>query len=326
MPTTVTKTVKASGGDYSSLSSWEAGEQRDLTSVDEIAEAQIDGTWSSADTATVLIGGWTTDATRYISIYTTSTCRHTGKWDTTKYRIDNSGNFETGIYISEGFVRIDGVQIRMTGATLAYTMLLDNNVDAGGEIRFSNIIGWYNGGGTGGSNGLYQFSVGSGSRTLKIWNCIFYDFSATDSNGIRGGASWTNYIYNCTFQNCEVGIRGGESICIAKNTVIQDCVICFLSMTSGNNNVSDDNTQPGTSGQNGEVTFLNEAGDDFHLDSSDTVAKDNGADLSGDANLAFSTDIDGQTRSSPWDCGADEYIVVGGGGGVVIVRRRTIIV
>lgn len=56
------------------------------------------------------------------------------------------------------------------------------------------------------------------------------------------------------------------------------------------------------------VTFEDEAGDDFHLDSTDTGAVDYGTDLSGDANLAFTDDIDGNTRSGTWDVGADEII------------------
>jgi len=50
-------------------------------------------------------------------------------------------------------------------------------------------------------------------------------------------------------------------------------------------------------------TFVNEAGDDFHLDSTDTAARGSGKNLSG----IFTTDIDGDTRSA-WDIGADEYV------------------
>src|SRR3989344_9507887 len=76
---------------YTSLSAWEAGEQRDLTATDEIAVARIEGTWTNPDTTPVTISGWTTDATRYIKIYTTPEARHTGKWDNTRYRLENSG-------------------------------------------------------------------------------------------------------------------------------------------------------------------------------------------------------------------------------------------
>ncbi|MDP2830585.1 MAG: hypothetical protein Q8O21_00800 [bacterium] len=50
-----------------------------------IAIAQIDGAWAAADTTAVTIDGWTTSATNYIKVYTTSEARHNGKWDNTKY-------------------------------------------------------------------------------------------------------------------------------------------------------------------------------------------------------------------------------------------------
>jgi hypothetical protein len=53
-------------------------------------------------------------------------------------------------------------------------------------------------------------------------------------------------------------------------------------------------------------TFLNEAGDDFHLAATDAGARDFGVSLAGDANLAFQTDIDGEQRRITWDIGADE--------------------
>ena len=61
------------------------------------------------------------------------------------------------------------------------------------------------------------------------------------------------------------------------------------------------------------ISFADSANKDFHLSSSDTSAKDAGADLSADANLAFSTDIDSTTRTGSWDIGADETSGAGGG-------------
>lgn len=58
----------------------------------------------------------------------------------------------------------------------------------------------------------------------------------------------------------------------------------------------------------GSIVFENEAGDDFHLDSSDTIAIDKGTDLSSDTYLPMWDDIDGDERGATWDVGADEYI------------------
>ena len=75
---------------YTSLSAWEAARQRDLVAANQIEVARIEGTWTNADTAPLSISGWTTDATRYIRIYTAPEARHAGVWDTGRYRISSA--------------------------------------------------------------------------------------------------------------------------------------------------------------------------------------------------------------------------------------------
>ena len=73
-------------------------------------------------------------------------------------------------------------------------------------------------------------------------------------------------------------------------------------------NVSSDATADdwGTGGIiNSTPTFVNLTTHDLHLSASDTVAKDQGEDLSGEY---FSDDIDGVTRTGTWDIGADEFL------------------
>jgi hypothetical protein len=59
----------------------------------------------------------------------------------------------------------------------------------------------------------------------------------------------------------------------------------------------------------GNVTFEDEYNNNFHLDSSDTVAKNKGANLYADASIAVTTDIDNNARqnsATTFDIGADE--------------------
>ena len=63
------------------------------------------------------------------------------------------------------------------------------------------------------------------------------------------------------------------------------------------------------------VTF---AADGYHLDSTDTVAINNGTDLSADDVFAFDDDIDRGIRSD-WDIGCDEF-------GSEAARRRIFMV
>jgi len=79
MATQLKKTVKPSGGDYTTLNACLAANQQDLVAADKYFDVEIDGTWASADTTAVAgLTNYTTDATRYINIYTTAAARHLG--------------------------------------------------------------------------------------------------------------------------------------------------------------------------------------------------------------------------------------------------------
>jgi hypothetical protein len=59
----------------------------------------------------------------------------------------------------------------------------------------------------------------------------------------------------------------------------------------------------------GNVVFVNETNDDFHLNVGEIVAGAKGTDLSSDADNPFSDDIDQLTRATPWDIGAAKLLV-----------------
>lgn len=103
--------------------------------------------------------------------------------------------------------------------------------------------------------------------------------------------------------------------CVIKNTTDTTYTYVTALDSEGQLSINDDIF---VSGENyevytnkiGNVTFNNEAGDDFHLGSSDTLAIDLGYDLSSDIYLPIWDDIDNYERSiygSGWDIGADEY-------------------
>jgi hypothetical protein len=153
---------------------------------------------------------------------------------------------------------------------------------------------------------------------VRFWNNIVYDWTGGGggSSGaiLQGGGQW--YIHNNTFHNCTKGIdndTGVAASCWCKNNLFQDCTdgVEGSTNTSSVTNASDISSDLSSGqSQTGEATFVDEGNDDFHLSGSDTVAKDNGTDLSGDANLALTDDIDGATRSGTWDIGADEITAV----------------
>jgi hypothetical protein len=69
MPTVITKTVKSSLGDYSSVSAGEAGVQTLYSSNFVTADVQVDlECYNFSDTTAVIVDGTTTDATRYLRV------------------------------------------------------------------------------------------------------------------------------------------------------------------------------------------------------------------------------------------------------------------
>jgi len=312
---------------YHSLYDWEAAyggidfsgcTPGDLTcaNVNKTAVAKIDGPWAAADPdGAVTIDGWTTDATRYIKIYTTAEARHNGKWDdTTKYRLQTTTN---GIYNKEAYVRIDGLQVKVTTAADSAIGIQDYITDAGGETRVSNCIvqGVISG-------GTYQTGISpygtSVTHTAKYWNNIIYGFNATFGAGIAWvEAGTTLYAYNNTVYNCYYGLTvyggGGSGTLVLKNNISYSNTDNYSGTygAGSTNNLSGpaaDAQIPATNKRDGvTVNFVDATNKDFHLAPADTGARDYGTSNPGSG--LFSNDIDRQNRSVPWDIGADESIV-----------------
>ncbi|MFQ5922440.1 MAG: beta strand repeat-containing protein, partial [Anaerolineales bacterium] len=319
---------------YTSLFNWEAStENPNITepvendvnpSTDLVAAGTImmvaaygDG----ADTTSVTINSWNTGPVNYIKIYTPTsasevgvTQRHSGVWDTSKYYIETAGR---QLDVQEGYVRIEGLQIHQTSVTQPGDSGII--VAAGaqtGEYYFShNLIR----GVTSGTwhTGIEFYTVGANS-TAYIWNNIIYDFG----NSTFGYAmnptdpDLTSYIYNNTMYANGNGILEdtGTGVAIAKNNLAFGITGTeYSGMDAGSdNNMGEDPAFPQdlnyvqTVQTETQIT-VDPFGTprDLHLTAgSDAIGT--GADLSADANLPFSDDIDGDARSGSWDIGADE--------------------
>ena len=304
---------------YTSLAAWEAAfgginfgasgcSAGNLVCANKIAVAQIDGAWSSADTTPVLIDGWTTDATRYIRIYTTPAARHDGKWNTSKYRLEVPSGDVLRIY--DNHVQVEGIQVRTTAATSSSREVqVYSQTAAANDIRISHCI--IRGSGANSSGLRADLGV-----ILRAWNNVIYDARREYFGGIRFDGSEA-YLYNNTIINSYYGIRSSTSgsVRAKNNLVMPEAGGSGYSGTfhaSSNYNASSDGTTTGGANdrQNQTFSFVNAAGGDYHLGSGDSGAKGFGTNLSTDASLAFGDDIDGEARTIPWDIGADK--VTGG--------------
>jgi len=286
-----------------------------------IAVAKIDGAWTAADTTAVTINGWTTSATNYIKIYTTTAARHTWKWDTTKYNIAITATaIDTKILdIKENYVRIEGLQAFLTNSA-GYAGCKAINIDsqdASSDIRLShNIV-------KGAISGAFSEGIGiygnDADITAKIYNNIIYDFingAVTNNAGVTTTTGGSYYLYNNTFQGSYIGVNAVAGIVIAINNIFSGCTTAasgtFAAGTNFNatNNVSMGYTVTGGGNVDDKLSqafaFVAESTDNFHLAINDTAAKDAG--LLNPGSGLFFDDIDGDTRIAPWDIGADEYL------------------
>lgn len=313
MATLRTRTVKPSGGDYTSLSAWEAGEEADIVALDEIREAEC---YSMTDTAAVLFNGWTTDATRFIRIKTPTSERHDGKWNSGKYNLSVANNNALDVRVNH--IRFEGLQVEVNAANDNSQNPWHNQAQAAGAnaIWISQCIFRTHANASFVTNAMGQNSA---NANFLIWNTAFQDRSGHNSNRCVQIDCATCYFYNNTIRGASAsngtGLRHFTSTTLMKNCVVSNFGTC-ISVTDGTltrtYSVSSDATMGGGTGNQNSVSeasmaFVDAANTDFHIGSG-SVLKDAGDDLSGDANLPFSTDIDGGTRSGTWDIGVDEFV------------------
>ena len=148
---------------------------------------------------------------------------------------------------------------------------------------------------------------------LYAWNNIIYGWTVGSTQAAAfyndEVAAITLYAYNNTMADCAYGIYDGVGTTIARNNIANVSITGFTGSYAGasSNNVSNHNDAPGQNSKSSQApSFVNAGIYDFHLQPADTVAKGAGVDLSGDATIPFTTDIDGNLRTAPWDIGADQ--------------------
>jgi hypothetical protein len=320
MATEVIKIIdpdNGTGTDYTSLSAWEAAMQKNLVTADEISVAKCRCTGGTADTTAVLVYGWTTDATRYIKIWTDPAegYRHDGKWNTSKYRLSLSNSDALTIYATN-YVIIDGLQISSTCTSLNYAAGIRTHLVATTGVHIIKnclLDGGHNG--YNASWGIYYAGQDAGSSlVVNIYNNIIYGYDASGMVcvGIHNdGASTINAYSNTISGGYRNYLNASTGVFNLKNNISVNQLSSgyYGTFNTTATNLSEDASSPdGASYRSQAPTFVDEAAFDFHLASNDTIAINRGTDTSGEsAPLNFTTDIDGETRSS-WDIGADEYV------------------
>ena len=322
MATIRTVTVKSSGGDYASLNAALAGESADLVALDRQLTIEC---YAMQDTTAASTGtGYTTDATRYIHITTPVSARHAGIFTTAKYYMNVAS--AVCVAIKENFVRVSGLQFSSSTSTNVRTagIVVDSQTTSNDIRIYNNIFrGETNSGDiTAGFDGVVIEESNGPNTHATIFNNILYgyylrSYSTTQvpyCNGIilryaGDSALYNNTVYKC----CTCVFIGPYGTITVKNNLAARVTSAFSACAGAPDvvayNASDDGTADDWGGTGNRInqtfTFVDAAGGDFHLASTDAGAKDYGVSDPGSG--LFSDDIDGVTRSGSWDIGADEY-------------------
>ena len=268
--------------EYTSLSAAEAGaadanhiNNTSLTAADVILNIPCYYD-DAADTTAVTVDGWTTDATRYIKIYTPNLTtesnvsqRHDGKWNTNKYRLEitASGQYQRIISIADEYTKVDGLQLKINSTyNDTEAILVGSNWSAGNnDVWISNSIvrGNYSGGSTG-QHGIDCYG-GDADARCKIYNNIVYDF-------IHGtGIVSYGHAYNNTVNDSAIGFSGGNLV--VKNNLALNNTTDYSGTfdSSSTYNLSSDDTAStvigvGVTYPNSTVVFVDADNKNFHLD------------------------------------------------------------
>ena len=302
MATEVFSHIRASGGDYTSLSAWEAGEQRNLVTADQIETAVCYNDWPTGLVDELDINGWTTDATRYVRVTVAEGHRHNGA-PGSGFHLRKNSSGSSMVLNRHRYSRFEWLDTeQLSTGTFKYCYRAFSQP---GVVFFACI----------GKNQTVTADIGcfvsDSGGAMQTWQCL-----AVESNI---GFNPNTFAKNCIAAGCGVGFGNSSTsgAGVSRNCVAYNCTTRGFSQNwnfNGNcaNDASSDTSASWTGCKTGvtSAAFVNAAGNDFHL-SAGSVLRGAGVNLYGD----FQTDIDGDTwpSSGAWDIGFDYYVAASGG-------------
>lgn len=302
------KIIAPTGGDYTTLSAWEAA----LPATAAAVESAECANFALADN--VAISGTVTSTAFYIRIFTQLANRHDGRSRAvsgTGFRISDSTGGGTIRHGTNSHVRYEGLEIEETGASNAFQAV--NTMVAGSDIRVEKCIIHDTVTGTG-----CTIQVTASNLNLTFRNNVVYGSQRTwDTRGATSALAENNTFWQHADQ---LGLVSGSEL-TARNNYCGKASGTSESYWSGgaptgNNNVSSDTTATArfTSSINsvaGSAVFtsLTAGAEDFRLKPGTNTLVDAGATLG-----TVTDDLIGTARPQgvSYDIGAFERISAGG--------------
>lgn len=309
MPTVITKTVRAAGqgGDYTSLSAFEAGEQKDLVAADEIVRAECG---NFKDVTFCSFRSWGTDATHYPEVVALDDHESTGGITTKAYRLVRSG---TGMEVDNQNIRLVGIQVR-SGKAIQFKTLITGDIGTAENCIFI----------ASGFTAAVHLTLFPGGR-VRLINCLLSTESFPLNNALGAEPTFSgNFIdmYSCTlvgsaavssnitatFKNCYAFTYEGTG-----SPTLINCASSDNTGTSGFQNIARDFTNfVNPSGDENLSAFENiENPIDWRL-TQGSLLRGSGIDTSAEsAPFDFTDDLRGRSRlrdDKGWDIGCYKYV------------------
>jgi hypothetical protein len=289
---------------YTSLSAWDAGEGADLVALDQYHTVYCRSSSGTADTTQLVLTGWTTSTRNYIEIIGDN---DSGQWDATKYRMELASGY--CISIREDVVKLSKLQLY--SANQDALTWFNNNPNCDYEIskcifRGNNTRTY--------SAGVLTTTSGGSNSVMKVWNCLFYDWTALGQSAFyMNDADVTFYFYNNTIVSGARGLRhnlsaehyvfnnhidtGNDDVV---GTFTNDDQFCDYNYINEN---TTDNVLGTHGASNQTFNYTNAPADDYSP-AAGSACIDNGLNITDRDVLTFSDDIEGTSRFNPWDVGA----------------------
>ena len=328
----MTQTIKESGGDWSTIAGWLADHEDDLVSANEIQVGELykraSTDWVESNLSVSLA---TVDATHYRQLTVVEADRHDGT-EGSGTIIDPTAS-EHVFVVDEDEFHVDHIAIRdwvgssseafrvnNTNFRLSYSMIYESgSTDQDGVYFGANSIEAF-------IHNCFFFSITRSAilaqiiqnADVYISNCTGTDLvsSATaaypgfgfDNQGSRnntGSTFWCQNVSSACIQASRDAFHGGGKTGQEGTVDATTCASDDISLSTGDN-VTTDGFEVESVVQADQFVYLTPTSVDLHLKAGNDL-EEVGTDLSADANLPFSDDIDGTARTDPWDIGGHEF-------------------
>ena len=285
---------------YDSFFDMEAAEDGGTNSGDDLI-VYFRALSGGDDTTAVVIDGFTYDSVTFEAASGYEALK-TG-WQAARYVLDVTD--ATAITISDSNVTLKGLQIYTTYSASASTRygVYINGVHTG--VNIYNCFIYTDGSGSADKYGIYT----NDSPTVNVWNTVVWNYSW---RGIRiDGGTWG--IYNSIIYDSNLGIQilAGSTVTVKNVAVfgnvddINDAATSTIDFVASDDGDGTNAVAP--SGADWANEYAGYATGDFTLTAGGNC-EDGGTDNPGSG--LYSTDIEGDSYSTPWSIGVDEIAVL----------------